>query len=80
MEFYENGGGATAKLSWSSASQAKQTAKERDVETGLDNFGARFYSSTQGRFTSPDQPFMDQEEGDPQSWNLYSYVRNNPLR
>lgn len=23
---------------------------------------------------------MDQEEGDPQSWNLYSYVRNNPLR
>jgi RHS repeat-associated protein len=58
----------------------KFTLKERDVETGLDYFLARYYSSTQGRFTSPDQPLMDQEEGDPQSWNLYSYVRNNPLR
>jgi RHS repeat-associated protein len=32
------------------------TSKERDVETGLDSFGARYYSSTQARFTSPD-PF-----------------------
>jgi RHS repeat-associated protein len=32
------------------------TQKERDIETGLDYFGARYYSSTQGRFTSPD-PF-----------------------
>jgi len=32
------------------------TSKERDNETGLDYFGARYYSSTQGRFTSPD-PF-----------------------
>jgi RHS repeat-associated protein len=31
------------------------TQKERDVETGLDYFGARNYSSTQGRFTSPDE-------------------------
>jgi len=30
------------------------TAKERDNETGLDYFGARYYSSAQGRFTSPD--------------------------
>jgi len=27
---------------------------------------------------SPDEPDADQER-DPQSWNLYSYVRNNPL-
>jgi restriction endonuclease fold toxin 7 of polymorphic toxin system len=27
----------------------------------------------------PDDPFADQDTGDPQSWNLYSYVRNNPL-
>ena len=32
-----------------------------------------------GRFLSPDEPFADQFESDPQSWNLYSYVRNNPL-
>jgi RHS repeat-associated protein len=30
------------------------TRKERDIETGLDYFLARYYSSTQGRFTSPD--------------------------
>ncbi|HEX6715743.1 MAG TPA: RHS repeat-associated core domain-containing protein [Pyrinomonadaceae bacterium] len=32
------------------------TSKERDIETGLDYFGARYFASTQGRFTSPD-PF-----------------------
>lgn len=31
------------------------TRKERDIETGLDYFEARYYSSTQGRFTSPDE-------------------------
>ena len=56
------------------------TGKERDTETGLDYFGARYMSSAQGRFTSPDLPFIDQHPDDPQSWNLYSYVRNNPLR
>ena len=33
----------------------KFTAKERDSETGLDYFLARYYSSSQGRFTSPDE-------------------------
>jgi RHS repeat-associated protein len=47
---------------------------------GLDYFGARYYSGAQGRFTSPDAPLLDQHPEDPQSWNLYSYVRNNPLR
>ncbi|MEZ5403663.1 MAG: RHS repeat-associated core domain-containing protein [Bryobacteraceae bacterium] len=55
------------------------TAKERDAETGLDYFGARYLSAAQGRFTSPDEPLIDQHAEDPQSWNLYSYVRNNPL-
>jgi RHS repeat-associated protein len=55
-------------------------AKERDNETGLDYFIARYYASTQGRFISPDQPLVDQNESNPQSWNLYIYVRNNPLR
>lgn len=31
------------------------TQKERDNETGLDYFLARYHSSTQGRFTSPDE-------------------------
>lgn len=56
------------------------TGKERDAETGLDYFGARYFSGAQGRFTSPDAPFADQHPEDPQSWNLYGYSRNNPLR
>ena len=59
---------------------SKFTGKERDAETGLDYFGARYFGGAQGRFTSPDRPQVDQHAEDPQSWNLYSYVRNNPLR
>lgn len=57
----------------------RSPSKERDSETGLDYFGARYMSSAQGRFTSPDEPLADQDEGNPQSWNLYTYGRNNPL-
>jgi len=57
------------------------TSKERDAETGLDYFGARYMSSAQGRFTSPDPiHIMPQKLLDPQQWNMYAYVRNNPLR
>jgi RHS repeat-associated protein len=62
------------------ADTIKFTGKERDAETGLDFFGARYFSGPQGRFSSPDRPFADQVESDPQSWNMYAYVRNNPLR
>jgi RHS repeat-associated protein len=62
----------------------KFTGKERDAESGLDEFGARYYSSSSGRFTIPDWaatavdvPYAD--FGNPQSLNLYSYVKNNPL-
>lgn len=37
-------------------------------------------SSAEGRFANPDQPFNDQGTGNPQSWNLYGYVQNNPLK
>jgi len=56
------------------------TGKERDGNTGLDYFGARYFSGAQGRFTSADQPLIDQFPQDPQSWNLFGYVRNNPLK
>jgi hypothetical protein len=41
---------------------------------------ARYYSSGTGRFGVPDLPLIDQDALYPQSWNLYAYVRNNPLR
>ncbi len=56
------------------------TGKERDKESSLDYFGARYYSARLGRFVSPDAPFADQFALAPQSWSLYGYVRNNPLR
>ena len=60
------------------------TGKERDTESGNDYFGARYYSSAMGRFMSPDwsakiEPVPYAKLGDPQSLNLYAYVRNNPL-
>ena len=60
------------------------TGKERDDETGNDYFGARYYASSMGRFLSPDwsakvEPVPYSKLDDPQTLNLYSYVRNNPL-
>jgi RHS repeat-associated protein len=62
----------------------KFTGKERDSESGLDNFGARYDSSQYGRFMTPDwsakiEPVPYSKLDDPQSLNLYSYVLNNPL-
>jgi RHS repeat-associated protein len=59
----------------------KFTGKERDEETGLDYFGARYYSAPTARFTTVD-PVLDQKAAlvDPQQWNRYAYARNNPLK
>jgi RHS repeat-associated protein len=57
----------------------KFTGKERDAESGLDYFGARYYGSTLGRFMIPDPGNTGADERVPQSWNGYSYVGNNPL-
>jgi RHS repeat-associated protein len=56
------------------------TGKERDAETGLDNFGVRYFSGPEGRFTSPDPLLLSAKLEDPQTWNRYVYARNNPLR
>jgi len=55
------------------------TGKERDQESGLDYFGARYFGSALGRFTSPDPLMASAKAWDPQTWNRYSYARNNPL-
>ncbi len=57
------------------------TGKERDGETGLDYFGARYYRSDIGRFTTIDPVYTWSENlEDPQRWNRYAYARNNPLK
>ena len=58
----------------------KFTGKERDSESGLDNFGARYNSSQYGRFISPDPKMPSiRHLVNPQKWNKYAYVLNNPL-
>ena len=54
--------------------------KNRDAETGLDYFEARFYRPQSGRFTTVDPEHVNGNLFDPQSWNAYAYVRNNPFR
>lgn len=55
------------------------TGKERDSETGLDDFGTRVYSSSIGRFMTPDPLFSSGHPGAPQRWNRYEYASNTPL-
>lgn len=57
----------------------KFTSYERDIESNLDFAEARYYNFNHGRFTSPDDFLNDTHVSKPQSWNLYVYVRNNPL-
>ncbi len=55
------------------------TGQERDSESTLDYFHARYFSGPQGRFTGVDPENAGAALGDPQSWNGYAYVSNNPL-
>src|SRR5437016_10675454 len=83
-DFYPWGGVIPGVGTTTSSNHFKFTGKERDAESGLDYFGARYYANVTGRFTSPDWmvgattvPYA--EFGDPQSLNLYAYVRNSPI-
>jgi RHS repeat-associated protein len=56
------------------------TGKERDSETGMDYFEARYLGASSGRFTSPDPMSASaQRMVNPQMWNMYTYVANRPL-
>jgi RHS repeat-associated protein len=53
----------------------KSTGKERDTESGNDDFGTRYYASSMGRFLSPDwsakiMPVPYAKLDNPQSLNL----------
>ena len=53
------------------------TGKERDVESGLDYFGARYLASNHGRWISVDPVLGD--TSNPQRLNRYGYVLSNPI-
>jgi RHS repeat-associated protein len=58
----------------------KFSGKERDAESGLDYFGARYYDRSQYRFISVD-PIINPETflQSPQRMNLFSYCAANPI-
>src|SRR3989339_333357 len=63
------------------------TDQEKDAESGLLYYGARYYNPTLGRFTQPDPMLLDTKSPEfqqallnPQMLNPYSYVSNNPLK
>ncbi|MFP5247484.1 MAG: RHS repeat-associated core domain-containing protein, partial [Thermoanaerobaculia bacterium] len=72
--------GAEVTASNPDPERMKFTGHERDT-TGLDYVHARYYSSGTGRFLSVD-PVLDTREAlhEPQLWNRYAYVTNNPLK
>ena len=64
----------------------KFTGQSRDSETkdatslaSLDFFNVRYFSGVQGRFQSVDPGNAGANAADPQTWNAYAYVNNNPL-
>jgi RHS repeat-associated protein len=78
------GNALTADGQGNDATEHHFNGKERDTESGLDYFGARYYGSSMGRFMSPDwsakqEPVPSLKLDNPQTLNLYSYVQNNPL-
>lgn len=78
------GDGQTTSGSCSDASPLHFTGKQRDTESNLDYFGARYNSSNLGRFMSPDWSAVPTtvpyaKLNNPQTLNLYTYVGNNPI-
>lgn len=56
------------------------TAYERDIEIGLDFAQARYYNNQHGRFTTVDPLAASAKLANPQTWNRFLYVINNPLK
>ncbi len=52
---------------------------ERDDTSGLDHTWWRKYENRSGRWTSPDPYLGSMTIGDPQSFNRFAYVRNDPV-
>ena len=72
--------GIEVPVSGSDPNRYKFTGKERDTESGLDMFEARYYGSTLGRYMTSDPAGKNAVNlANPQEWNSYAYVGNNPM-
>jgi RHS repeat-associated protein len=75
------GGDAGRTSQWDADDSVNQkfTGQEHDLETALDFFQARYHANQQGRFMSVDPGQAGADPSNPQSWNGYAYVGNNPM-
>ena len=74
-------GGRTPGMGFGVADGVRQkfTSYERDTESTFDFAGARYYSASQGRFSSVDPLMASASPTNPQTFNRYAYVSNSPL-
>ncbi len=66
------------KYDVSDSNRQRFALTERDA-TGLEHTWWRKYDSSSGRWTTPDPYNGSMSIGDPQSFNRYSYVKNDPV-
>lgn len=80
-EILANENDRKAALGYNTGDNLRQkfTGYEKDTETDLDFARNRYYSGKVGRFSTVDPLMASAEITDPQSFNRYSYVLNNPL-
>lgn len=79
-EELSNVGGRNTSAGYSTDSiRQKFTGYQRDNETNLDFAEARYYNDQNGRFTAVDPLLASGKSANPQTFNRYAYVSNNPL-
>ena len=84
-------GGASKNRTWATLPMATRSTtrgrrmwrisirgKEQDASTGLYFYEARYYDPVLGRFLSAD--IIETDLNNPQTFNRYSYVLNNPIK
>lgn len=81
-EIVPNVGGRTSGLQYGSTGddvRQKFTGYQKDAETSLDFAEARMYENRFGRFTAVDPLIASGKSSNPQTFNRFIYVGNNPI-
>ena len=71
-----------AQIAGATCTTHTYTGKERDAESGLDDFGQRYFASRMGRWMSPDLVNITEDRvvNPANTLNKYAYGGNNPLK
>jgi RHS repeat-associated protein len=74
-------GSVIASTNTGTTTDARQYIGQFSDASGLSYLNARYYNGAQGQFTSEDPVFLGTQQnlGDPQSLNAYSYAEGNPI-